>query len=239
MNKNVLAEACLVLTLIGAAMASLPFLLLGIVGIAVTLSKAVIFSLLVSLILWLYWDSKGRQLVIGFALAVVLTVTAFLPQWASLAARVEIWEAAWANSTLWGNGLGSFMRDFSDVGFVHWEALHLVYELGVLALIPLGGLAFLLKDYDGSLEYAIMAALVAVSFFSFPVQMPLTGFVLALALGRIIHLRGAIRLGFNDGRVRFGRGPVSPQPERLSAGLRLRSRTRTKPLLSLAEPGSS
>jgi hypothetical protein len=119
-------------------------------------------------------------------------VTHHDPSWTE---HASIWTAAIADLHLFGNGLGSFAADFGRAEYAHNEPLHFVYELGVLAL-PILALALYLMNrtkYDDAL---VLVAILAISLFSFPLHMPVTGFAAALAAGGIARRGYLVRDSF-------------------------------------------
>lgn len=227
MNKNVLAESCLLALIISAGLGSIWLFILGFVGLALTMSKAAIGAAVITLILWLTHAEHGAQkwgaaLVIG-----LIGLAATVPDWSSLAARSEIWGVALSGVTLLGNGVGAFQQAVPHFQYVHMEILELIYELGLLSLPIILGVLYWIRRYRGSLEETIILAVALVGLFSFPLHLPLTGFAMAIALGHVVGSRNELRLQSDlcgDWNIKGTRRSVSVGSESTESAGRTRGR---------------
>ena len=117
--------------------------------------------------------------------------------------RLEYWSIALSEFVPLGNGLESFATAHAFMEHVHNEPLQLVYELGVfsipllvLALYALGGLY--------GTELAVFSLVAADCFIAFPLHMPATAFVAALAAGALVAGRVRVRSSLLYGRDPYG-----------------------------------
>ena len=109
------------------------------------------------------------------------------------ALRLKYWLIAWNELSFFGNGVGSFASQiYNDNGrvlypeFVHNDVLQLAYEFGIAALLPAAIFAFALSRTQ-SREWPVLMAFVTMSFYSFPLWMPITAFIGTLVAGRIVR----------------------------------------------------
>ncbi len=151
-------------------------------------------------------QSRGAWLALGFGvLGLYVRKTWLLPvaivmvgisMWIGGASDVErwrIWLAAYGDLTWFGNGVGSFASQmYWDQGkvlypeFVHNDALQLVYEYGIAAIVPAVIFAFVLLQTQAR-EWPVVLAFVVMGLFSFPLYMPVTAFIGLLVTGRIVR----------------------------------------------------
>jgi hypothetical protein len=133
-----------------------------------------------------------RWRAVGVALCLALGAAAFLAwdagdarRWGSMEARLDIWLLTLMNMTWLGHGYGSYGAIFG-FEYAHNEALHALFEMGVLALPFFGFLWWM----GGELvpERFVFLVAVAIAAVSFPLHIPATAFAAVLALG---HLCGA------------------------------------------------
>ncbi len=151
-------------------------------------------------------QSRGAWLTLGFGiLGLYVRRTWLLPvavamvgisMWiggATDAERWRMWLAAWGDLSWLGNGVGSFASQmYWDQGkvlypeFVHNDALQLVYEYGIAAIIPAVIFTFVLLRTQAR-GWPVILAFVVMGLFSFPLYMPVTAFIGLLAAGRIVR----------------------------------------------------
>ncbi len=151
-------------------------------------------------------QSRGAWLALGFGvLGLYVRKTWLLPiaavmvgnsMWiggATDAERWRMWLAAYGDLSWFGNGVGSFASQmYWDQGkvlypeFVHNDALQLVYEYGIAAIIPAVIFAFVLFRTQAR-EWPVILAFTVMGLFSFPLYMPVTAFIGLLAAGRIVR----------------------------------------------------
>lgn len=200
MNKNLLAEAGLV----SIAAVGVSWWAIGpVVALIVGWSKASLAALAMISALSL-WDCGRRVLALSLFLVIaMLTAWFFSSDYPSAAIRIDFWAEALGELTPMGNGIGSYATHHPEIVHPHSEPILILYELGVFAVLPL---AFIVWLFRGGLnaERYILAAVLAVSFFSFPLHIALTGFVFALAAGRLARLRVDVRSPERVGGVAGG-----------------------------------
>jgi len=126
-------------------------------------------------------------LIIALAAAVVFTFH-FRP---SDAIRLQVWYAALTNLAWFGHGPGSFLSLWYHSNdliifpeYVHNDALQLVFEYGLLAIVPIGLLASPATRSDGR-EWPVYIAFLFMGLVSFPLYTPVLGFAGALCAGRL------------------------------------------------------
>lgn len=121
--------------------------------------------------------------------------------------RMLIWDAAWHNLTLWGWGPGVFYGlllpqhgTFSYPEHAHNDALQLLFEYGIGALLPFAVFAFALSRTQDR-EWPVVLASVAAGCYSFPLWMPIASFLALVTVGRILRNHAVARgYGGDSGR---------------------------------------
>lgn len=106
--------------------------------------------------------------------------------------RSLIWRGAFHYLSPFGNGPGSFISLYVASGDrlihptdVHNDLLQIVFELGIPGALGFIGLfACVLRRTDRP-EWPLLAAFTLLSFFAFPLFVPISGFLLALCAGRV------------------------------------------------------
>lgn len=108
---------------------------------------------------------------------------------ASAAARLEIWQVAISEIGAEGRGLGAFaaMHPFWDMA--HSDLLQVIHEVGIAAIIPAVGAAFILSAQRGTPLWAATVALAAEAVVDFPLHLPATGCLAAVLAGHLCRLR--------------------------------------------------
>ena len=150
-----------------------------------------------------------RSPVILFAVAAGLFILAFTYSPTDLM-RLQIWKVTWLNLSLLGHGAGSFEglifmsspTNLLHPEYAHNDFLQLAFEFGLGAAIPVGILLLALRQVS-SPEWPILATVLFMATFSFPLYMPVTAFIAALCTGRLVsdlgvswYRRGDRRRGF-------------------------------------------
>jgi hypothetical protein len=113
----------------------------------------------------------------------------------SVDARFIIWQIALANLTPFGHGLGSFATMLPAFEYAHSEPIQFLFELGVgaAAIIILFTTALCApRGPEANVERTILAAVLAGAFVYFPLHLPVTLMVVAMAAG---YCCGAPKLG--------------------------------------------
>lgn len=120
----------------------------------------------------------------------------------SIEKRVEIWSAAWDGLTLWGHGLGSFAFAFPVYEWTHNDLLHIGYELGAPGVLLFASF-FGYCLWRGALtERLVVLAFLVEGLFAFPLFMPGTLVIVALASGSLCRNRVPVRGLFSLGQFR-------------------------------------
>jgi hypothetical protein len=137
--------------------------------------------------------------------------------------RLAIWWSTLAHATLFGHGLGSFYTEYplwtphlSIIGtrpdHPHNEVVYVIAELGLPGLILwLAFFGIVLRWAHGVSRLALLA-LLAIGCTSFPLHVPVTGFVCALLAGDAVGTRRRVLCDERDRREslhgRLGRRPL-------------------------------
>ncbi len=158
------------------------WLALAIGLLSVYVRRAWVFAL-VGIVGVLYWRSVGAQ--------------------SSDETRLIVWNAATHFLTPWGWGPGSFFswiipyRDtFIQPEYAHNDALQLVFEYGVFAVLPAVIFVFVLSRTQTA-EWPIVVTFATLGCYSMPLLVPITAFLACVAAGRIV--RGwAMARAFSD-----------------------------------------
>lgn len=146
----------------------------------------------------------------------------------SLGVRLEIWQTALANLTLWGHGAGSFQSTY--VLFYHYasiplgrpenahnEFINFAFEVGIPGCLAAAVLTMAAWRGGFQAERAALAGVMVVGLFGFPLHVPVTGFLAAILAGRLCgvgsHVRSVVRsrrvgIHARDGGIGPHYGPV-------------------------------
>lgn len=175
----------------------------------------------------------------GFALAaaagaVLAALTVADASLSSYAFRLNIWHDVIANLSLGGVGIGGFAAAFpawadasqgapflanSLVRVAYNDALQLVAELGVVAVLPMALAAFILKRgfSDDPTALTVVAAILGLGLVNYPLHTPTLGFVLACCAGYLCR-RGA-DAGAGAGHRRDAADGVASEPRAFRQGV--------------------
>ncbi len=133
----------------------------------------------------------------------------FLWSWKPLASveeRLTIWRAAFDGLSITGHGAGSFRGLFAIYAapytdtlnlsalHAHNDLLELAFNYGIFAALPVLGVALILYRTSSPLRYVVVVFLVE-GCFEFPLYMPATSMLAAIALGACIRDRSKFRIG--------------------------------------------
>lgn len=106
--------------------------------------------------------------------------------------RIAIWRAALHFLDPFGNGAGSFISIYFTSADrlihpvdAHNDLLQIVFELGIPGAIGFVGILACALRRTNRPEWPIIASFVFLSFFAFPLFVPISGFLLALSAGRV------------------------------------------------------
>ncbi len=202
-NKNILAEAGMVALLASLAMGGAVGRVLAVAALIAVLlggSKAVFAGLAVAFAFWIAPRSQRLAWAILAALGLAAVSMFFVFPIVSATVRWEMWVPALTDLTPFGHGMGSFAAAFPQAEHAHSEPVQLAYEMGLFALIP--ALIFLkaMEEWSGELEGYLLVGILADGLFAFPLHLPLTAFVAAVAAGRLVGARDRlVRRRFEGG----------------------------------------
>jgi len=194
-NSNVVAEAACIALLV-AGYYRMWWLLPGAqIAIVLSGSKAAFGAAVVS-VLFLFMPGRWRYL--APALAGVIGVTFFLHS-TSMSERALIWLVLLDAVNWTGHGIGSYFAAHTATGFAHNEYLQMWYEWGLFCL-PVFLVFYKLMRKEPSLEQSIIFCVMGLSFFAFPLHMPVTACCFTLAAGRMYSRWYAVCRPFDAGR---------------------------------------
>lgn len=191
-NKNVFAEAGLVVMAAGLGMGKLLIVLVGAAAVVLGKSKAAIgaAAILGAVVLRPRAPRIAKCIV---AAVVVIGIGYFLADAPSSAARLYLWALTIQNVTTMGHGLGSFINAYPGFEHVHNEFLQVAFENGILGLSAAALLAYLWRPLSDDPEQLVLTAVLAVGMLAFPLRMPFTACAFALALGWAARRRAVVR----------------------------------------------
>jgi len=158
-------------------------------GLALSGSRGAWFALAVGLL----GCAVRRTWVFAFALCAVVLFFNFVSLGPSDVQRLFIWSQAWSALTWLGWGPGVFYEVAARydnhvifLEYAHNDALQLAFEYGVMAVIPIGMLAFALWRTEAS-EWPVLLAFVTAGMYSMPLWMPVSSFIGLVCLGRVFR----------------------------------------------------
>lgn len=223
-NSNVYAEISgmiLILILINRLYWYIPTTLIGL-SVA---SRSVVLALSISLAMFVWSKSKLLSLIIlisSSAIALGLstytdinTVSGVNINTMSLNLRLDMWYDMLSGFKIFGNGIGSFVYLFPEYNkhldtsvnlaeYAHNDLLQLIFELGI-GVIPLVLIIMILLKVNNEYRSALLFFII-IGFFSFPLYMPVTGFMVSLVAAQLVKHGMGGRLAFNSSRsVLFNR----------------------------------
>lgn len=196
-NKNIYCEVSVVLLLSLIVYRLWFFIPFTLPGIFLVHSRAALLALFIGLII-LFWNKHIWKFCLA-AIVGMIIVTFYVNNYAEFTLshfqeRVNIWFDTIRGITLFGNGIGSFEITYPlkaiyiDTSFArpqhaHNDLLELVFELGlgVLILIPMFWNILKVKTDEKVILYSTFI----ISLFSFPLYIPITGFIWLFISGHI------------------------------------------------------
>jgi len=190
LNKNFMAEAAVLVAVGVIIYRRWELLVLFLPAMFMPLSRGALLAFGITMVL--YWRSTWIAVLGAVAFALLLLAQ---PHGSSLGERWVIWTFTLEHLTWFGHGIGSFYIDFPSFregGFAlrfdhaHNDLLELVYEFG-LGTVPLL-LVWLVAMCQYSQVRLVLVAFAVEGCFGFPLFLPVTGALAALAAG---HLCGA------------------------------------------------
>jgi len=150
---------------------------------------------------------RGWRFALFTALAVAGALSLFLKA-QSADQRIMYWGTALMSSSFAGSGVGWWFQahPFPHEEYVHSDVLQSIVEIGLgsVALVAIGVLAW--RGRGTRAERAMFLALVVETLVSFPLHMPATSFLLAVAAGGLCCRRSDIRVAGLSVRARDGLG---------------------------------
>lgn len=188
-NKNMLGEAALA-ALIPLVFYRIHWLWLAgpAVGVALAGSKGVYAGFIIAMAAAVWPRNRG---IAAVSIAGMLLVGMLLANHLSFTARLELWIWSAKDMTWLGNGIASYQVNYPVTEFPHSELVQVFYEYGLLASVPVAVLIKVLRGPHEA-ERAVLLAILTVGLFSFPLHLPVTGFVAAFAAGRLAAGRGGV-----------------------------------------------
>jgi hypothetical protein len=120
--------------------------------------------------------------------------------------RLLIWNGALHFLTPWGWGPGSmfsWLLPYRDTlitpEYAHNDAIQLVFEYGVAAILPLGIFGFVLAQTKAR-EWPVFVAFIALGCYSMPLWTPIASFLACVVAGRIVGCRALHGLERHESR---------------------------------------
>lgn len=147
--------------------------------------------------------SAALVLVLGSALVLRSTLIREPNWWTSPAERLVIWKDTFAGLTWMGRGAGSFLITYPAFAqsadtmatrpeHAHSDILELIYDYGI-GIAPLALLVVLAIRGSVAPERYILIGFLTLCAISFPIRIPVLGFLGAFALGRLCRARALVR----------------------------------------------
>jgi hypothetical protein len=215
-NKNHLAEAA-ALALVGLVGYRVWWLVPPVLpSLLLTNGRAAVAGVLAAATLWLW--PRSRLTVLALVGAGLAYCIAHLGD-QSISDRFNIWRDTAAGLTLFGNGAGSFFTEYPAHAFykdllisrpahAHNDYLELLFDLGpgVAVYLALLGAALCAPR---PIERAVLLAFMTEACFAFPLHLPVTAAVAALAAGHLCGARGAVRDDVARWRMAYRRWPLA------------------------------
>lgn len=208
-NSNIYAETSGMLLLLILIYKFWWFIPSALPGLMVS-SRAVVLALGVSIamMLWAEYKHKVASIVTFsgsclIAIAMTLSNSTIIQSsegtvnLLSVTQRSNMWQDMLSGFTLFGHGIGSFIYKFPEYNahldtsmflaeYAHNDLLQLIFELGIGAL-PLILIVVLLLKVKDAHKYPLIF-FIAVSFFGFPLHMPVTIFMVAIVAAQLSKL---------------------------------------------------
>lgn len=183
LNKNFMGEAaCLALIANLQYRLWLPALIC-VPALILSTSRASWIATILSLLFLLPWRWAFALLSAAVILLFIGWQTGVnLSSFSSMDQRLWLWNDALHNLHWFGSGA----YDFSTIRYrepnLHNDFLQLVYEFGIISILPLGVLLFSISERS----VAFVVAIIVIASFGFPLQMPATAWFAAFMLGHFV-----------------------------------------------------
>lgn len=207
-NVNILAETALIVC-VGLFVYKLWWLIPGLLpAIVLNGSRAAILTGSILFCGWLWSKSKWLFTITGLSIILICSISILYGYKVdSINQRFVLWQDTISELKLFGNGLGSFFSSYPYLTneidtvlnrprFVHNDLLQIAFELGIIGT----GLILVISYLVLKRENYVFASFVIISFFSFPLHLPVTSFIAALVCGFATREWSSIRLLHHDGR---------------------------------------
>lgn len=223
-NKNYLAEAALCAVIVCLVFRWWWASVLPMASLVLPVSRGAILALGVVGMAWLWKRNRAWAILLFVVCAASALIVSSAIGWRgnhSIQVRIDVWSVALDSLTWLGHGSGSFQAayplfaNYIEVPIArpehaHNEFINLAFETGIPGVILALGLCAALwrgAGMDGP-ESWIALAILATSLFSFPLHLPVTGFVAAFVAGRLGAHGHSVRAGVRDrGAQIFPRAP--------------------------------
>lgn len=202
MNRNYLGEISGVILVALCMNRKWVWTLIPALLVGITASKGVIVALAATGALWGWKRSKAMSIIaVGIGCIIVFGI---IPNWGSFSIRIDLWSDTLRGMTWFGKGIGSFFVSFpahaKDIAvyvkrpeYAHNEFIHFAYELGFGSVFLWAVVALALQGKNEA-EKLVLASILFMGLFSFPLHFPTTGFVAALVAGNLCRHRPTVRL---------------------------------------------
>lgn len=191
-NYNTLAETT-VLVLIGVWIYKLWWFIPGLLPSLFVGRRAVILTLSVIFSIWLWRKSKFLSIyVLLFAICLIYLYY----NDASTFDRLNAWKYTFGEVNLLGHGLGSFaINGYYNLNsraiFVHNDLLQIAFELGLIGVILIVCFFIAVLQIKCDERYIVFAFII-ISFFSFPLYLPVSSFITFTVCGYIVNNRAVV-----------------------------------------------
>ena len=208
-NHNFLAEAA-VLALVGALVyRDWYFALPSALTLALVHSRASIVALATY---GLFRMMRSGTFWLGYLVATCAVIAMYCTGVDNVSAleRLANWHELANGISLLGSGLGAYQVYFSHAEHAHNDILQVVFEVGMGAA-PMALLVLCALRRGGEL-CAVVGVVGVLALFGFPLELPISGFVGALALGCLCTRSSELRLAGRSGGTLDGPRPRAVVP---------------------------
>lgn len=193
LNKNYMAEAALAALILAWHLRAFILMPALLVCFLAPMSRGAFIAAIVVLVVWMWPRVRAAAIaasLFSFSAFMCYIKTQPMP---TLDHRLAIWRDTIEGLTFFGHGIGSFRTLYpyfasrtdtyvSRPEFAHNEYLHLAFEHGIFAIVFVPFIWIALKRARET-ERLLLVAILVMAFFSFPLHLPTTAFIFAIAAG--------------------------------------------------------
>lgn len=201
-NRNFMAEAAALSVIAIAHSRRWTVLTVPAFCLLMAKSKGAFLAVAVAGVLWVW--RRSRIAALGLCVLFLCAAAVLIPNALSVEIRTQVWADGIRGLSFFGAGIGEYFSTvpshstnlnaaFARVEYAHNEYLHFAYEIGVGSVLLWAVFIAALQGELESERLVLVGALV-MSFFSFPLHLPATGFVAFFVAGRLC--RGRPVVGF-------------------------------------------